>query len=74
MARVSVEVGVTLHIGNPSNNEYLKVSAGIHDIDTELDLRDQLEIAHDYLNGTWALVSERIEQRIKEEMDRAIVA
>lgn len=56
MAKVSIEGGFTIHIGNPALNEYGKVNVKVEDIDTEIPLEDQLKSMGTALDRTWEVL------------------
>lgn len=70
MAKVGVELGVTMHIGRPDNNEYLKFTVKVDDVDTEKELGPQLEETKAVLNNLIGFVETGLEKKITEELKR----
>lgn len=46
MALVGYSAGMTMHIGEPSANEYIKMTVEVKDIDTDLDFNEQIQKVH----------------------------
>lgn len=72
MAKISINGGVTLHIGQPEMNEYIRLGVEISGIDTELDLEDQLSIAKPYVERVYDEVMGKLEEQIQLELNRHI--
>lgn len=66
MAKIEVNVTVTIHIGNPTNNEYLKCSVGISEIDTEQPIPAQLQKVTEAFPLVMAEVDKQIGVKIQE--------
>jgi hypothetical protein len=68
MAKVSVEIGLTLALKNrvkgATDYEFIRPSIKIADIDTEgeLTVKQQLKLAKDAIRPTWNLVDAAIEK------------
>lgn len=69
MAKVGVEIGMTMHIGRPENNEYLKFTVRVDEIDTERPVPAQLEETRNALNELIPFVEAGLEKKIKEAME-----
>ena len=72
MAKVGISIGVTMHIGAPANNEYLKYTITIDEVDTEIPLEGQLQSIRDTLNWVNATAEKGLERKIEEEMGRKL--
>lgn len=46
MALISYGCGLTMHIGEPQANEYIKMNVEVKDFDTELDFDEQIQKVH----------------------------
>lgn len=71
MALISYTVGMTLHIGNPSNNEYIKKTIEVKDFDTEIDFDLQIQKVHATYHqlSQWAddQLGDWVEAKLKDE-------
>lgn len=67
---VSLSVGFTLHIGDPGNNEYYKMNVEVKDIDTSLDVDEQIQQAHVGFHKLAAWAEEQIGNKMKEAMQK----
>lgn len=70
--KVTVKAGVTLHISRPDINEFVKLEVEVGEVDTELDLDDQMAIAKEYMDRTYLVVGQKLEERIKQELGRDV--
>lgn len=70
MAKVSYMVGVTLHIGDPAKNEYLRQTVEISDVDTETDVTEQLRQIHMTLHTVMQWADQQLWEKITETMKR----
>lgn len=59
-----------MRLGDGDTMEFIKINQTIDEIDTDLSLEDQIGIARDYLDGAWEVASEKLEQRINEELNK----
>jgi len=68
MPFISYSAGLTMHIGSPSNNEYVKLTLEVKDIDTEVDFNTQLEkvhlTAHQLMNWTDEVLAGKMEEAL----------
>ena len=46
MPLISYSVGMTMHLGDPGNNEYIKKTIEVKDFDTSLPFEDQIQQVH----------------------------
>lgn len=72
MPKIGAELSVTMHIGNPGANEYLRFAVRIDDINTEQSLEKQLADAKQSLRETVALVEQELEAKIEQELGRRL--
>ncbi len=70
MAKISYTSGVTLHIGDPARNEYLRQTIEVSDFDTELDATEQLRKVHEALFTVMPWVDERLVEKIEQDLKR----
>ena len=66
MAKVSYLVGFTLNI-NPAKNEYMRATVELHDIDTGVDVVEQLRACHTTLHSVMQWADEQLINKIEEE-------
>lgn len=72
MAKISYTIGFTLNI-NPQNNEYMRMTVEIADIDTEADVIEQLKACHDTLHKTMQWADGQVLTKIEEETKKQFV-
>lgn len=70
MPLISYETTFTLHIGSPQNNEYLKVSVGVKDIDPSLDVAEQIQACHMALHETMQWADAQILAKVNEALSK----
>jgi hypothetical protein len=58
MAKVDAKVGFTLKISKASQYEFIRPEIGISDIDTDKDIKVQLDLAEKALLETWEKVTD----------------
>jgi len=64
MAKVSAKCGLTLKISKESQYEFIRPEIEISDIDSEGDIKSQLDLAIKALNDTWDVVTEQIGDKV----------
>ena len=70
MPLVSCEVSATVKFGDPlTGNNYFKVNFGIKDIDTEQDLKSQLEECAKAIRPTFAYLMEKLDKAIDDNVN-----
>lgn len=69
MPKVSYTVGFTLNI-NPAKNEYMRATVELHDIDTEVDVVEQLRACHTTLHSVMQWADEQLINKIEAETKR----
>lgn len=73
MPLVSVEVGVTLKIGDKiSGNNYFKSTIGIKDIDTGEDLASQLKDSMNVARAAFDLLYKKIDKEVEERLGESV--
>ena len=68
MALVCYQASLTMHIGDPKNNEYTKIGFDIKDIDTEIDFDEQMAKAHDTFHKLAAWGNAQLEAMMLESL------
>lgn len=68
MPKISYSIGFTLHLGNPQNNEYIKMNVEVSDIDLEADVDTQIQLAHEGFHK----LAEWGEEQINLKLDEAL--
>ena len=72
MATVGCEIGVTLHIGTPERNEYLRFTLRADGIDAEQPVGTQMDSIKAALNEVVGVLETGLERKIQEELGRQI--
>ncbi len=69
MAKVSVHLGFTFRVGPLDQNQYGRVDLTYDQIDTELDLKPQLEQADSVADIVWGTLKQKIDAQMDEILD-----
>ena len=69
MAKVSVHLGFTFRVGPLETNQYSRIDVDVRDIDTELSVADQLEVAGQAVNDVWDVVRHHVDEKIESVLD-----
>jgi len=72
MAKVGAEMGITIHIGRPENNEYFRFTVRIDEIDTEQPIEGQLGGVRNTLNKLVPIIEAGLEKKVTEELGRIL--
>lgn len=71
MAKVNVEIGATIKLGDPmaSYGNYFKCTMGVSDIDTERDLKEQLQASSVAIKSAFQYLLDKLNKEIDEQLD-----
>lgn len=58
--KINAEVSITLKLGDPRNNEYTKITCGLQEIDSEIDLETQLDNARSILGEVFEKLADQV--------------
>ena len=72
MSKVSASLGLTLAL-NKDTQEYIKLWASIADIDTDLELEPQLELATQSLNEVIDTAEVLVNEKLQEMVNRDVL-
>lgn len=64
MSLISAEVGMTIQIGDKNGRDFLRISAGVSEIDTELDVEAQLAKSRAVIETAWSHLSDDLVAQI----------
>ena len=68
MAKVSASIGLTLKLFKDSQFEFIRPNLEISEIDTEKDIKEQLDLAIKALKETWEVVTEQLNEQVLAQM------
>lgn len=71
MPLVTVGLGVTVKFGDPFGNNYFKTNVEIRDLDTELDIEEQLTAASKVINTTLNYMHAKIDKELDERINKS---
>lgn len=66
MAKIGVELSITMRIGDPQMNEYAKVRINVDDIETGEDLEKQLRSSAQAIGATYDIVNKMVDTRVNK--------
>ena len=69
MAKVSLKLGFTFRVGELSTNQYGRVDLAVDQIDTDLDVSEQLKAVHETTDVMWNYVKSEVDTRLDEVLD-----
>ena len=70
MAKIDFQLGMTMHIGQPSNNEYIKMTLGVSDFDTELDFAEQITKVHTTAHQVMSWMEDQMGGKMAEQLQK----
>ena len=70
MPLISYSTSFTLHIGAIASNEYMKVTLEVKDIDTSLDVAEQIQQCHAALHETMTWLDAQALAKIEEALGK----
>jgi len=68
MPKVSYSAGMTMHVGQPGNNEYIKLTLSVDDVDTEIPFEDQIEKIHVTSHQLMQWMEENLAEKMMEQI------
>ena len=69
MAKVSVHLGFTFRVGALDTNQYSRIDVDVREIDTDLPIDAQLEVAGQAVNDVWTAVRQQVDEKIESVLD-----
>ncbi len=69
MAKVSMHLGFTFRVGPLDMNQYGRIDLNVDQIDTELDVTEQLEKVQGASNEMWTFIKSTIDTKLDEVLD-----
>ena len=71
MAKITVSIGLNLPVTDDEKGRFNRITPMIiiGDIDTDLNVKDQLALSEKAIEATWDKVSELIEKEIEKEIE-----
>jgi len=68
MPLISYQVGMTMHLGDPKNNEYIKQTVEVTEFDTSVDLDEQIQQVHE----TFHKLAQWADEQLADKMMKAL--
>jgi len=69
MAKVNMHLGFTFRVGPLDMNQYGRIDLNVDQIDTELDVKEQLEKVQGASNEMWDFIKSTIDTKLDEVLD-----
>ena len=71
MAKVSMHLGFTFRVGDLSTNQYGRIDMNIDQIDTDLDIEEQLDTSKDAAEKVWNVIRVQVDEKLENMLDEA---
>lgn len=71
MAKVGASIGLTIKIFKDSQFEFIRPSVEFSEIDTDLDVKEQLDACDEALEETWERLQNQVNKKVFAEMPNA---
>tara|TARA_R100001530_G_scaffold107727_1_gene75389 strand:- start:294 stop:512 length:219 start_codon:yes stop_codon:yes gene_type:complete len=71
MAKVSMHLGFTFRVGDLATNQYGRIDMSIDQIDTDLDIDEQLDTSKDAAEKVWKVIRSQVDEKIENMLDEA---
>ena len=69
MAKVSMHLGFTFRVGDLSTNQYGRIDYSIDQIDTDLPIDEQLDVAGLTAEKIWPILKDKVDTYIGDMLD-----
>ena len=71
MAKVSMHLGFTFRVGDLATNQYGRIDLSIDQIDTDLDIEEQLDTSKDAAEKVWNVIRGQVDEKLENMLDEA---
>jgi|TARA_R110000824_G_scaffold145924_3_gene314478 hypothetical protein len=71
MAKVSMHLGFTFRVGDLATNQYGRIDMSIDQIDTDLDIEEQLDTSKDAAERVWKVIRTQVDEKLENMLDEA---
>ena len=71
MAKVSVHLGFTFRVGDLATNQYGRIDLSIDQIDTDLNIEEQLDTSKDAAEKVWNVIIGQVDEKLENMLDEA---
>lgn len=71
MAKISVHLGFTFRVGDLATNQYGRIDMSIDQIDTDLDIEEQLDTSKDAAEKVWNVIRGQVDEKLENMLDEA---
>ena len=71
MAKVSVHLGFTFRVGDLATNQYWRIDLSIDQIDTDLNIEEQLDTSKDAAEKVWNVIRGQVDEKLENMLDEA---
>tara|TARA_R110002020_G_scaffold2594_2_gene12354 strand:+ start:5587 stop:5805 length:219 start_codon:yes stop_codon:yes gene_type:complete len=71
MAKVSVHLGFTFRVGDLATNQYGRIDLSIDQIDTDLNIEEQLDTSKDAAEKVWNVIRGQVDEKLENMLDEA---
>ena len=66
MAKISVHLGFTFRVGDLATNQYGRIDMSIDQIDTDLDIEEQLDTSKDAAEKVWNVIRGQVDEKLEK--------
>lgn len=70
MAKISYSAGMTVHIGAPQNNEYIKLNIEVSEVDTDVNFDDQIQQIHETAHKVMQWADQQLADKMMEALGK----
>jgi len=71
MAKVSMHLGFTFRVGDLATNQYGRIDMSIDQIDTDLDIEEQLDTSKDAAERVWKVIRTQVDEKLENMLDES---
>ena len=71
MAKVSMHLGFTFRVGDLATNQYGRIDMSIDQIDTDLNIEEQLDTSKDAAERVWKVIRTQVDEKLENMLDEA---
>ena len=71
MAKISVHLGFTFRVGDLATNQYGRIDMSIDQIDTDLDIEEQLDTSKDAAEKVLNVIRGQVDEKLENMLDEA---
>ena len=66
-----MHLGFTFRVGDLATNQYGRIDMSIDQIDTDLDIEEQLDTSKDAAERVWKVIRTQVDEKLENMLDEA---